>query len=550
MRLDEDLYKEFLQEMDELESFRMAYASAYPSVPLDRDDPDVKRLMEAMAFFAARTKVAALSNTLAVQRRVFQQFFPFLLSPVPAMGILQAKPTGQFSEPVLFPKGSDMAVPIPAEGTAIFRTLCDLRILPIRLTSAKTLLLPDRGLRFLLRLAAPFPRNEDIGALSFHVNHLNDYQASLKVLHCLRKHLVAASVVFDEEATEMSRGASCKVSFGLPPSAPADGDESLHPLLEERWFFHCPQQQLYINFDIPAPPRNWRAFTLCLDLAPGWPRNLVLNEDIFQLFAVPVVNLRRGFGEPVICDGTQERYPIRHPQPEHRFELHSVLGVYEVRNQRHMAPLRAGVISGGSGSYEIDQNTTQDSLARSVWLMPHFPEAFGASKTVVVEALWLQPWYSDSIAHRQQIHPYDRTVTGVKWEWLGAVKPHAANPLLKQTDAFTHLFTLANKSVLNVDDIASLLRALGTVNAGEFQSAVQIVAGGRVESAPQQRRSRVGLMRHVYHILLGSFDPALGPLLETFVGHVERVLDIWVSDATVEVRMETVQEKAESRGAL
>ncbi len=550
MRLDEDLYKEFLEELNALENFRIAHASAFPNVPLERDDPDVKRLVEAMAFFSARTKMAALSNVMAVQRRVFQQFFPYLLTAVPAMHMLQAQPTGQFIEPVFFPFGSQMAASVPGHGTAMFRTLQDLRILPIRLAAVKMLLKPDRGFRLLLRLNASFPRNDEIGTLPFHINHLNDYQASLKVLHSIQAHLRAASVVFNEEANEFSSGTACRVFFGAPPSSGDENEESVHPLLAERWFFHLPQQELYLNFDVPTPPRNWKNFTLCLDLDSQWPRAMVLNEDIFHLFTVPVVNLKRAYAEPVICDGTQEHYAIRHPQTEHQFELHSVLGVYEVKERRHMVPLKAGIISGGSGSYEIDRSMVQDKLSRTTWLIPHFPEAFGAPKTLVVDALWFQPSYLDLPAQSRLIHPYDRTLVGVKWEWLGSIRGPAANPLLKEPRGFTYVFTLANKSVLNADDIGSLLRAMGTVRTGEFQNVLPLLDECRVESVPRQQPGGVGTIKHVYHLRFKYFDPVLRPLVETFVRHVERILDTWISDATIEARLETVAEQAEARGAL
>lgn len=541
MRLTEDLYQEFLEEMNALESFRIAHATAFPHVPLERDDPDVKRLVEAIAFFSARTRMAALSNVLAVQRRIFQQFFPFLLSTSPVMGILQAKPTGQFIEPAFFPRGSEMAAPLPQGGTAILRTMHDLKILPIRLVGAKMLLLPDRGYRFLLRMSTPFPRNDEIGALSFHINHLNDYQASLKVLHSLRVHLRAASVVFNEGATESSRGTQCGVSFGPPPSMASESEESIHPLLAERWFFHFPQQELYINFDVSNPPRNWHDFTLCLDLAPQWPRDTVLNQDIFHLFAVPVVNLKRAFGQPLIFDATQERLPIRHPQAEHRFELHSILGVYEVKDRRNMVPLKAGIISGGSGSYEIDRDMAQDKLSRRSWLIPHFPEAYESPRTLVAEALWFQPSHSDALPRSHHIHPYDRTLVGVNWEWLGNLTPHTMNPLLRHPDGFTHLFTLANKSILNVDDIGALLRALGAFRTGEFHNVMPLMAGGRVESVPL-RKAGSGLIRHVYYLRFKYFDPIQLPLVETFIRHVQRVLDTWISDATVEVQLDTIEQ--------
>ncbi|MEN6486526.1 MAG: type VI secretion system baseplate subunit TssF [Syntrophobacteraceae bacterium] len=550
MRLDEDLYTEFLKEMNSLENFRIAHASAFPDVPLDRDDPDVKRLVEAMAFFSARTRVAAVSNVLAVQRRVFQQFFPFLLSTVPAMGILQARPTGQFTEPVFFPKGSEMAAPLADNRTAVLRTLHDLPILPIRISAGKMVLLPDQGFRFLLRVSAAFPRNDSIDTLSVHINYLNDFQGSLRVFHHLRKHLRGVSVVFDEEANESSRGIPCKTSFGPPPSARADQEESFHPLLEERWYFHFPQQELYVNFEVPAPPRNWSRFTLCLDLDSQWPRNIVLNEDVFHLFTVPVANVKRAFAEPVICDGTQERYSIRHPHADQHFELHSVLGVYEVRERKHLVPLRPGVISGGNGSFEIDRNMVQDKLARSIWLIPHFSEAFESPRTLAVDALWLQPTYSDALGQSRRIHSYDRTLPGIRWEWLGSVKSHEVNPLLKQTDAFTHLFTLANKTMLNAEDVASLLRALGTVRTGEFHSVIQTLAEGKVTCVPQRQSGLAGLIRMVYHLRLTTFDPTRRPLVEAFLRHMERVLDTWISDATIEVRLETDEERAEEKGAI
>lgn len=542
MKLDEDLYKAFLEEMSSLESFRIAYASDHPHVPLDRDDPDVKRLVEAMAFFSARTRLAAVSNVLAVQRRIFQQFFPYLLSPLPAMGILQAVPSGQFVEPTSFPKGSEVRVSPKPGGSAFFRTLCDLRILPVSLLNLKMLLMPNKGYRLLLKLGAPFPRNDEIGLLPFYINHLNDYQASLKVFHALEEHLIASSVLFDEDANETTRGIPCPASFGLFHADPSEDELTLHPLQEERWFFHFPQQDLFMNFHLPPPSRNWRQFTLCLDLDAKWPANMILNRDIFQLFCVPVINSRRAMAQPIAYDATEDRYPIRYPQPEFGFELHSVLGVYEVKKD-YMAPLKAGVISGGSGSYEIHSSTGQNSIKRR-WLTVHFPEAFESPRTIVVDALWLQPWYSEAVPLKQEITPYKRTMTGVKWEWLGTVKPHALNFFFDQMDAFIHLFTLTNKPIFNLDDVTDLLRTLGSVHQGEFQSAFYVLGDVRVEQVPQQRTGAgAGMIKHVYYLRFKEFDPSLRPLIDTFTKHIGRVLDIWNSEASVEVRMEAPEEK-------
>ena len=74
MRIDDALYRSFLQEMEGLDAFRLAYRDRYPEAPLDREDPDVRRLIEAMALFSARTRLAAERHMSSTHRRMFQQF--------------------------------------------------------------------------------------------------------------------------------------------------------------------------------------------------------------------------------------------------------------------------------------------------------------------------------------------------------------------------------------------------------------------------------------------------------------------------------------------
>jgi type VI secretion system protein ImpG len=229
MRIDESLYKAFLEEMNALENFRIGYASLHPGVPLDREDPDVRRLIEAMALFSARTRLAGSRNISATSRRIFQQFFPYLLVPMPSMAVLQALPTRQFVEPVVFPKGSEVILSPESGGGAVFQTLGELRIMPITLTKF-SMLLQEKGFRIALRFSAFFARSEEIGRLSFCINHLNNYESSQTVLFHLKRHLKKVSVIFDEKADEESSGIPCDVSFGLPQ----DEDNFEHPLHQER----------------------------------------------------------------------------------------------------------------------------------------------------------------------------------------------------------------------------------------------------------------------------------------------------------------------------
>jgi len=533
MKTDDNLYKLFLEHMHELENFRMSYAAMHPATPLDREDPDVRRLTEAMAYFAARTHMAGIRNIVDFRRRIFQQFFSYLLTPLPAMGMIRPKLTGQFGEPVSLPKGSEIAVSSETKGTAMFRTLHDLRILPISLVDLKMLLLPNRGFRVLLSLRAPYSRSDDIGQLRFHINHLDDYQASLRVLHGLKKHMRKASVVFDEKVSEDTRGTPCELSFGAPRDM--DEEEWPHPLQRERFFFHFPHQELFLTVQLPSQVRNWREFTIFFDLDSQWPRSMMLNQDVFQLFAVPIVNLNRAMAQPVASDGTRERYAIRHPEAEYKFHLHSVKGVYRVKDNS-MVPMRAGILSGGSGSYEIEESVDGTGVRRN-WLALHFPEAFQEPQTIAIDALWLQPWFSEALGERLQADTFGRNIVGLNWELVGNIVPHAVNTFQAEMEGFLHLLTLRNKSALNLDDLLGMLQTLGSVHQGQYKRAYDLLTEVKVVETPLNKSGTPGMVKLVYHLHFRDFDASLMALVETFAAHVKNILDSWISEAKVEVKV-------------
>ena len=538
MKIDESLYKTFLEEMNALENFRIAYASLHPGVPLDREDPDVRRLIEAMALFTARTRLAGSRNISATSRRIFQQFFPYLLAPLPSMGILQAQPSRQFVEPVVFPKGSEFLVSPESGGAAIFRTLRDLRILPIDLTKF-SMLLPEKGFRIALRFSASFARSEEIDRLSFCINHLNNFESSQMVLYNLKRHLRRVSVLFDEKATETSSGIPCHVSFGMPN----DTDDLEHPLHKERVYFHFPWQELFLNVQVPRISKNWTDFTILLDLDSGWPRKLVLNQDVFQLFAVPMANLRQGMAQPILSDGTQERYAIRHPDLDYGFEVHSVRGVYEVTKEG-MIFVKPGILSGSAPSYETEEQT--DSQGRKHhYLNLHFPKAFEKSRTIATEALWFQPWFTESVAERLTVSPFSRRTVGLKWDLLVNPIPHGENLFQDSIEGFLHFLTLTNRETLNRDDLMDILQVMGVARQKQFQALCELLVDLRIEKTPLQDTSVTGMLKHRYILRFQEYDPSREPLMEIFLARVENVLNAWISGAKVEVVKETAGSEPE-----
>src|SRR5438552_1344500 len=140
----DDVYKVFLEEMQALENHRVTYTSVNASAAIEREDPEVRRLIESLAILSARSRIASQRSLLATQRRLFQQYFSFLLAPCPAMGLLQLEPSGQLADEVVLPRGTEVAV--SSEGArALFVTQRDVRLLPIRLEGCETLLRPRSG---------------------------------------------------------------------------------------------------------------------------------------------------------------------------------------------------------------------------------------------------------------------------------------------------------------------------------------------------------------------------------------------------------------------
>ena len=409
MYIDDELYKAFLEEMNSLETFRMAYASLHESKVLDSEDPDIRRLIEALAFFSARAKLAGVKNIKSARQKIFKQFFSYLMTPIPSMGILYARASARLTETNVLPKGSEIAVSSEDGRLAIFTTMAPLKIIPFSLKSVDMIPISNKGYRFVLEFFSPFPRNEILENISLHINYLNNFEASLRILFLLKECLTKVSISFEERLDETKEGDRCDISFGEIPKEAGEADV-LNPLEKERLFFRFPWQELFLTIHIPKGISSWNKFFIYFDVNSNWPRNLLLNRDIFQPFAVPIINLRHFHSEPIICDGYKEKYLIRYPDREYGFELHSVKGVYEITKEG-LSPLLPESLSSGMGAFDIEESSKRSAEGSKLhYLRLNLPEAFNSPKTITIDGLWFQPWFSTVLGHRLKVFPFTRDI--------------------------------------------------------------------------------------------------------------------------------------------
>ncbi|MCP3060881.1 type VI secretion system baseplate subunit TssF [Myxococcus sp. K38C18041901] len=526
------LHQDFLEEMASLERFRQRFHERYPAAPLEREDPDVRRLIEAMAFFSVQTRHATLHNLRSTWRRLFAGFFDFLLEPLPTRAVVQAQPMGKMGEAVLLPRGTELRLS-PAEGEpGTFRLQRDLRVLPITLESTEVRPLVKGGHRLMLHFESRHERADAIGTMSLHVRHLDEYLPSLAVFHALRQHLREVSVVYGPPADEHVTGERCEVSFDREPPAPDDSETFAHPLQRLRSFFLFPETELFLHVAVPPSRGGWRRFSLCFDLAQAWTVGRSHRPDFLVPFAVPVENLRAEPAQVITTDGTRSEHPIRNMSAGRELALHSVTGVFEM-TKTGLAPLRPAHLPGTGPGYEVEEVPSENGP--SPHLVLRMPEAFTTPRKLVVEALWHQPRFASEASGRMSVSVPARHIEGLEWRLVGQLQPDRESPLRDDLTALTQLLAWKAQATMGLDELRSVLQHLGTPSEGPFRRCLPLLREMSVSRVPDSAMKGSGL-RNIYEVVLEPFEEGFEPLVVTFLTRVRDLLDAWNHEATVELK--------------
>lgn len=530
---DDALEKAFLAELDALEKFRISYSGQHPDAPLAREDPDVRRLIEAMAMFTARTRLASQRNVGQSLLRIFRQHFPFLTSPVPAMALLRAKPTRRYVDMTSIPSGTEVQLSRTVEGREqIFRfvTLAKLDVLPIDLEAVDIHRLRGRGFRLLLRFATAFPRNDELPSLRLLVNHLDDLFSSSTVYHALKTHLRQASVVWSDRVTDDATGQPLEVVFDAPRGEPYDVELLEHPLQRARALFRFPEQSLFLELKGLSPPRNWKAFTVCLDVGEGWPTELRLTPDTFELHAVPMVNVRKATSNPIECDGTKDAYPVIYPDRAEGFVAHSITGVYRMTPEG-LSPLAPVVVGSGAEGYDVSVDGSEEN--RRTWLSLTLERAFLKPERIVVDALWHQPGLAGARGDEMRVRLSDRYIDGINWSCMGSISAPAESGLVDDRDGLLQLLAIKSQRFLGLPELMLLLRALGADKERLSSRITSALTRVKVTSKPFARKSSG--FKYVYELGFDRLDPSLLPALDTVGRRLLEVLTAWSVEEVVEI---------------
>lgn len=141
-----DLYNEELLHLrSEAAEFAREFPDRAAALALDDkrvEDPYVERLLEGVAYLAARVRLKLNAQYPLFTQQLLDVLFPGWLDPTPSACVLRVQPdvaSGELMQGVTIPRGTPLrgAIPGNSEVRCDFQTTRDLQLLPVELRSAQ-----------------------------------------------------------------------------------------------------------------------------------------------------------------------------------------------------------------------------------------------------------------------------------------------------------------------------------------------------------------------------------------------------------------------------
>ena len=316
------------------------------------DDPHVERLLEGMAFLAARVQHRLDDELPELSDALLELLCPHLLAPVPSMTTVKLLPKPESRGASRVARGTALQTQ-PVRGEPLtYRTCHETVLWPIAITRAKLAGLPIQApanpmapraaavLRLSLATTAPDLSFAEVGIdrLRLHLRGVGSTAVQLLELLCTSTISIAlADGPEDARPTLLPREALTQVGFepeeaALPwPQRAFSG----HRLLTE--YFAFPEKFLYLEISglearsLVQTGRSLEVFVYLSRSQADLERSV--SEENFVIGATPAVNLFAQPAEPIALDGMKSEWLI---VPDARRP--TALEIYAVETVRFSRP--------------------------------------------------------------------------------------------------------------------------------------------------------------------------------------------------------------------
>ncbi|WP_340680798.1 type VI secretion system baseplate subunit TssF [Paraglaciecola sp.] len=519
----------FDEELAFLATVQSRFLHLHQQVPVAFNDPDVKRLIEAMAAFMAKGRIAGTIQIDQLHQRVFQQLLPYIASPISSMGLVQAN-SQYISEATQLNHGAAFSVTSDDDDKADYVGMHGMPLRPITIgklgLAANTADRINSQLNIMLNSLNGMPGHLQHLPLYLDVN--NNYAATRQFIKLLSSKLVSVKAVFDNQseaiAGDFSFGAcQSPEQQNMPLNFAIDHQSSgLHPIEKIRRFFQLPQQENYLNLYFSDSPQYWQTCELQLHFESPWPSHSKPSASFIKLGMICVENVLKELAESFSFDATCSANTLRPPSTTPDLKLLKCLGVYQgaVKERQLLSP---GILKSGNGAYELH---LQGSALPLIDIQ--LSEAFTKPVKISIEALWHQPDFSVHLWKNLRVRTSQLAIQKLSCDIYSAPVPH-----LPMSDNAPHslleLSLLKNKDVLSLEEILFILDSLGSVFNREFKLIKPLLTELHV------------LAPNHYGFVVNNTNPQTTALLECFMAKLAQLLTLWLPVGPIQVSMQNQQ---------
>ena len=365
--MSESLLPYYNRELGAIRRLAGEFADAYPKVaarlrvtPEAVDDPYVERLLEGVAFIAARVQQRLDDELPEFSETLLEMLSPHLLAPVPSMTTIRLGAAPDAQGPARIPRGLLLETE-PVRGEPVrFSTCHDVTVWPVAIDTFKLAGQPIAApanprvqgasacLRIGLRTTAPGLPFSKLGLdrLRLHLRGVGAQAALLHELLCTSTLGIAlADSPADPRPTLLD--AECLQPAGFVPEESAlpwpNRSFAGYRMLTE--WFAFPEKFLYLDItglEARTLVQESDRLDIYIYLGRAMPElERVLGPENVALGCTPAVNLFPHRCEPIALDGTQSEWMV---VPDARRP--GSLEVYAVEQVRESRPdgLRRGVL--------------------------------------------------------------------------------------------------------------------------------------------------------------------------------------------------------------
>ncbi len=359
-RSAEDLLDYYKRELAYLRGQGADFARRYPQVaqllelgPGQSADPHTERLIEAVAFLAARVHCDLDNEFPQISSALLENLYPSLVSPLPSMTVahFQVDPSqGKLTSGFEIPKHTALAARAQGytpEGNTPggneqcrFRTCYPLTLWPLEVSDAGFVavnefdfLSRDAGVASVLRVRLQCMGEIDFSELElrrlrFHLH--GEFMGVMPLYEMLLCGLRGVVVLpAGGRPVRLREDAFQEVGFGQDEEVlPRPGHvHPAYPLLQE--YFAFPRKFLFFDVQhLEAARGPHSSIDLLFLLNKPRPRGQAINRSTFQLGCTPIINLFKKTTEPLRIDQRKYEYRLVPDWRDEAFtEIHTITNV-------------------------------------------------------------------------------------------------------------------------------------------------------------------------------------------------------------------------------